>query len=146
MNLAHFVTQSNTREGFFPVLAGENLTGKEGRLVKLTHDTGKPEVILPNDVADEADYLLLEGGADGSLVTVLPLDRSHNIRVKLDGTCNPGDKLTLAAIDGTKDGAVRAVPATADVYWVALRAEEKGVSGQLVLCRLLPNPGPVTVS
>jgi len=146
MNLAVFVSQSNTREGFFPILAGENLTGKEGRLVKLTHSSGVPEVILPNDVADEADYLLLEGGVDGALVTVLPVDRNHNVRIKLDGTCNPGDKLTLAAIDGTKDGAVRTVPATADVYWVAFRAEEKGVSGQLVLARLLPNPGPVTVA
>jgi hypothetical protein len=136
MNLSHHPTQTNTKEGPFQVLAGENLTGKEGRLVKLTHDTGVPEVILPNDVADEADYLLLEGSADASLVTV----------VALDGTCNPGDKLTLAAIDGTKDGAVRTIPATADTYWVALRAEEKGASGQHVKCRLLPNPGALVVT
>lgn len=109
MNLSHHPTQTNTKEGPFEVLAGENLTGKEGRVVKLTHDTGVPEVILPNDVADEADYLLLEGGADGTFVIVVAIDRQHNVRIVLDGTCNPGDKLTLAAIDGTKDGAVRTV-------------------------------------
>jgi hypothetical protein len=144
--LAVFASQSNVQGGPFPVLAGENLTGMEGRLVKLTHDGGIAEVILPNDVADEADYLLLEGGADGEYVTVVALDRETNFRVRLDGTCNPGDKLTLAAINGTNDGKVRTVPVTADTYWVALRAEEAGVDEQLVKCRLLPNPGALVVT
>ena len=39
--------QSNTRYGDFRVLAGESLVGMEGRLVKMTHDTGVPEVKLP---------------------------------------------------------------------------------------------------
>ncbi|MCW1884010.1 hypothetical protein OKA04_04670 [Luteolibacter flavescens] len=144
--LAIFPEQSNTQEGPFQVLAGENLTGLAGRVVKLTHDTGKPEVQLPNDVHEEADYLLLDGGPDGSHVTVIALSRDRNVRVRLDGTCNPGDKLTLAAINGANDGKVRTVPATADTYWVFLRAEEKGVDEQLVLCRLLPNPGPQVVA
>ena len=138
-------TQNDTREGRFEVLAGEDLTGKEGCLVKLTHDTGIPEVILPNDVADVADYLLIDGGADGTSVTVEPLERHSAVRVRLDGTCNPGDELTLAAIDGTTDGQVRTLPVAADTYFVILRAEEKGVDGQLLLCRLLPNPRAVTV-
>jgi hypothetical protein len=144
-SFAIYPTQSNTKAGGFKVLAGEDLTGLEGKLVKLTHDGGVPEVILPNDVADEADYLLLEGGADATLVTVWPLDRTQAVRVRLDGTCNPGDKLTLAAINGANDGEVRTVPVAADTYWVALRAEEAGVDGQLVLCRLLPSPGAVVV-
>ena len=138
-------TQNDTRKGRFEVLAGEDLTGKEGCLVKLTHDTGIPEVILPNDVADVADYLLIDGGADGTFVTVEPLERNSAVRVRLDGTCNPGDELTLAAIDGTTDGQVRTLPAAADTYFVILRAEENGVDGQLLLCRLLPNPRAVTV-
>lgn len=146
MNLSIYTEQSNTKEGPFEVLAGENLTGKEGCLVKLTHDSGIAEVVLPNDVADEADYLLLAGGADASYVTVVAIDRSRNFRVLLDGTCNSGDKLTLAAIDGTHDGRVRTLPATADTYWVAFRAEEKGVDNQLVKLRLLPNPGAVVVT
>lgn len=146
MNLSIHPTQTNTKEGPFQVLAGENLTGMEGRVVKLTHDSGTAEVVLPNDVADEADYLLLEGGADGTLVTVLAISRDRSVRIRLDGTCNPGDKLTLGAINGTNDGKVRTLPAAADTYWVAFRAEEAGVDEQLVLCRLLPNPGAVVVS
>ncbi|MFM2241535.1 MAG: hypothetical protein RLZ97_390 [Verrucomicrobiota bacterium] len=146
MKLSIYPEQSNTQEGPFEVLAGENLTGMEGRVVKLTHDSGTPEVILPNDVADEADYLLLAGGADGAMVTVVAIDRSQPVRIRLDGTCNPGDKLTLAAINGTNDGKVRTVPATADTYWVAFRAEEAGVDEQLVKARLLPNPGALVVT
>lgn len=146
VSLSVYPTQSNTKEGPFQVLAGEALTGLEGRVVKLTHDTGVAEVVLPNDVADEADYLLLEGAADGEFVTVVAISRDHSVRVRLDGTCNPGDKLTLAAINGTNDGKVRTLPATADTYWVAFRAEEVGVDEQLVKCRLLPNPGAVVVS
>lgn len=143
-SLAIYETQSNTKAGSFRVLAGADLTGKEGTLVKLTHSGGIAEVVPPADVADEADYLLLEGGADAELVTVLPLDRDQQVRVRLDGTCNPGDKLTLATI-ATNPGEVRTLPAAADTYWLGLRAEEAGVDGQLVKCRLLPNPGPVTV-
>lgn len=146
MNLSVYPEQSNTQEGPFQVLAGENLTGKEGCVVKMTHDTGIAEVILPNDVADEADYLLLEGGADATYVTVVAIDRSRQFRVRLDGTCNSGDKLTLAAIDGTNDGKVRTVPVAADTYWVGFRAEEKGVDEQLVKVRLLPNPGALVVT
>jgi hypothetical protein len=143
--LSIYPTQSNSQPGPFPVLAGENLTGMEGRIVKLTHDNGVPEVILPNDVADFADLLLLDGGADGKLVTVVALDRSRSFRVRLDGTCNPGDELTLAAINGTKDGMVVKTPATADTYFVFLRAEEKGVNTQLVLVRPILNPRTVVV-
>ena len=55
-------------------------------------------------------------------------------------------KLTLAAINGTNDGKVRTVPAAADTYWVAFRAEEAGVDEQLVKARLLPNPGALVVT
>ena len=34
------MSQSDTRTGDIPVLAGEDLTGKNGRLVVLTHDGG----------------------------------------------------------------------------------------------------------
>lgn len=146
MKLGTYTHQSNTQDGPFEVLAGENLTGLEGRVVKLTHSGGIAEVILPNDVADEADYLLLEGAADGELVTVAAIDRSGNCRVRLNGTCNPGDKLTLGAINGDDDGKLRTVPVAADTYWVAFRAEEAGVDEQLVKVRLLPNPGALVVA
>jgi hypothetical protein len=128
-------TQSNTRIGDFRVLAGQNLTDKEGLLVKLTHDTGVPEVKLPAAVTDFAIYVLTEGGADESLVTVKPLENGQNVRLKLSGTCNPGDLLVPAAIDGTKDGMVNALPAEGGTYRGIAIAEEKGVNGQLVLAR-----------
>ena len=145
-NLAIYESQTNTREGPFRVLAGVNLTGMEGRVVKLTHDTGVPEVMLPTAITDTPDYLLLEGGADATEVTVVALDRSGNCRVRLDGTCNPGAELTHGAVDGANNGKVRTLPVTAATYFVFLRAEEKGVDEQLVLCRPLLNPRSVIVA
>jgi len=57
------MSQSNTRVGDIRVLAGESLTSKEGYLVKLTHDTGVPEVKLPAAITDYAVYAVIEGGA-----------------------------------------------------------------------------------
>jgi hypothetical protein len=139
-------TQNNTRPaGPFQILAGEDLTDLEGRLVKLTHDGGVPEVVLPNDVDDKPQYLLLEGGEDGEEVKVVAIDPSNAVRVRLDGTCNPGDELTLGAINGTNDGKVRTLPVAADTYYVFLRAEEAGVDEQLVLARPILNARSVVV-
>ena len=129
------MSQSNTRSGSIRVLAGEDLTGKAGYLVKMTHDGGVPEVKLPDDVADKARYVVIEEAVDASLCSVAPLHGDRNVRLKLKGTCNPGDVIVPAAIDGTEDGKVQALPATADVYFGVGIAEEVGVDGQLVLVR-----------
>lgn len=140
-------TQNNTRPpGPFQIKAGETLTNKEGRILKLSHSGGAPQVVLPNDLADVPDYLLLNGGASGEDVKVEALNRDKAVRVRLTGTCNPGDELTHAAIDGTNDGAVRTLPIAADTYFVFLRAEEAGVDGQLVLARPILNPRAVVVT
>jgi hypothetical protein len=144
--LAIYTTQSNTQAGVIEILAGEDLTGKEGHIVVLTHDTGVPEVQLPAAVSDPVEYLLVRGAADGELCSVYPITRESDIRVKLDGTCNPGDQLFLAAIDGTHDGMVQDEPAGAGTYSAVLRAEEAGVDNQMVSCRLMPGPVSVTVS
>jgi hypothetical protein len=115
------MTQSNTRAGSFPVLAGEDLTGKAGYLVKMTHDTGVPEVKLPAAITDITPYVVGEG--------------ERNTRMKLKGTCNPGDQLVLAAIAGSDAGMVRLIPTAGGTYRVIAIAEEAGVDGQLVLCR-----------
>lgn len=141
--MADTASQSNTREGRFTVLAGEALTGMEGRLVKLSNSSGTPVAILPNDVADEALYLLVEGAASGEVVTVEPLTPGKQFRAYLDGTCVTGDQLVLAAIDGTKDGKLVKLPATADTYFRAGLAEQSGADGQLVLFRFAPKPGIV---
>jgi len=128
--------QSNTRTGKFSVLAGEDLTGKEGCLVELTHDTGVPEVKLPSANTVITPYIVDEGAEDTELVQVIPLEQTRNVRIPLKGTCNPGDQLVLADVGTAADkGKVRVIPATAGTYRVIAIAEEKGVDGQLLLCR-----------
>jgi len=127
------MSQSNTREGAFVVLAGEALTDKEGYLVKMTHDTGVPEVKLPAAITDVAPYVVIEGGADAAKVVVAPLTPGRSVRLSLKGTCNPGDQLVLA--DTGDFGKVRTLPTAAGTYRVIAIAEEAGVDTQLVLAR-----------
>lgn len=128
--------QTDTKSGLIRVLAGANLTGKRGYLVKMTHDTGVPEVKLPAAVADLAVYLVDDENVDAELVSVEPLPGDRNVRVCLKGTCNPGDVLVLADPGTAADaGKVRALPAAAGTYRGLAVAEEKGVDGQFVLCR-----------
>ena len=128
--------QSKTRAGKFTVLAGEDLTGMEGRLVVLTHDTGVPEIKLPAAITAITPYVLDEGAADAAQVEVIPLEEGRNARIALKGTCSPGDSLCLADTGTAADkGKVRVLPETAGTYRVIAIAEEKGVDGQLVLCR-----------
>ena len=130
------MSQTNTRVGDFVVLAGEDLTEKEGFLVKLTHDAGEPEVLLPTDNDDLALYVVLDGVADGELISIRPVEASRNVRAKLEGTCNPGDVLVLADVATAEDkGMLRALPAAAGTYRGLALAEEIGVDGQLVLFR-----------
>jgi hypothetical protein len=132
--MGNTATQSNVNPGpDLRALAGENLTNMEGRVVRLTHDAGKPELKLPDDVADQCPYVLIDGGADGELVTARRITAVPQFRAILLGTCNPGDRMTLAGPDGTHDGKVAALGAVADTYYVFAKAEEAGVAGQLVL-------------
>ena len=133
------MSQSNTRQGDFPVVAAEDLTGKEDRLVELINSSGTPAVQLPNANSDYALYLLIEGAVAGKNAIVRPLALDRNIRVPLKGTCNPGDTLVLADVGTAADkGKVRVLPGSAGTYRGLLVAEEAGVDGQLVLAR--PNP------
>jgi len=130
------MSQSNTRVGDFRVLAGENLTGMEGRLVKMGHDTGVAEVTLPGANSDHVPYVLIEGGADGNLVSVRPVQADRNVRITLKGTCNPGDVMVLADVATAADkGKVRVLPAAPGTYRGIAIAEQAGVDGQLVLVR-----------
>ena len=130
------MSQSNTRVGDFRVLAGEDLTGMEDRLVVLTHDTGVAEVKLPAANTDYALYLVIEGGEDTKLVSVRPVQADRNVRVVLKGTCNPGDLMVLADVGTAADkGKVRVLPAGAGTYRGLGIAEQVGVDGQLVLVR-----------
>jgi hypothetical protein len=130
------MSQSNTMVGDIRVLAGEALVGMEGRLVKMGHDCGAPEVTLPSANSDLALYVVIEGGADASRVSVRPMQADRNVRIVLKGTCNPGDPLVLADVATAADkGKVRVMPATAGTYRGLGIAEQVGVDGQLVLMR-----------
>ncbi len=130
------MNQSDTRVGDFRCLAGENLTGLEGRMVVLTHDAGVAEAMLPAASGDLALFLLVEGGADGAYVTLRPIGPARNVRVTVKGSCNPGDVLVLADTGTAADkGKVRLLPSAGGTYRGLAIAEEQGAEGQGVLCR-----------
>lgn len=134
--------QTNVQEGPIQILAGEDLTNKQNYLVKMTHDSGTPEVVLPTHISDLALYLIIDTNYttgvsnDGENVSVRPLEAGKNVRIKLEGTCSPGDVLVLADVSVTADkGMVRKLPTAAGTYRGIAIAEETGVDGQEVLCR-----------
>ena len=130
------MSQSNTKVGDIRVAAGEDLTDKEGFLVKLTHDSSVAEVLLPTANGDYALYVVTDGAADTENVSLRPIEAGRNVRVTLDGTCDPGDVLVLADVATAADkGKVRALPEDAGTYRGLAIAEEAGVDEQLVLCR-----------
>lgn len=146
MNPAIYPTQSNTKLSPLVIaLAAVALVGMEGRLVKLTHTAGVPQFALPTNIADDADYVLLEGGEIGEPCTAAQLSPERNLRVRLNGTANPGDKLCLAAIAGVDAGKVRTIPVAAGAYIATLVAEEVGVDEQLLLVRPLNHVRSITV-
>ena len=130
------MSQSTTRVGDFRVVAGADLTGMEDRLVVLGQNAGVAQVTLPAANSDLAFYLLIEGGANGKLVSARPVQPDRNVRIVLKGTCNPGDVMVLADVATAADkGKVRTLPAVAGTYRGLGIAEQAGVDGQLVLVR-----------
>lgn len=141
--------QSGTKPAgsHFPVLAGEDLTGKRSYLVELTHDTGVAEVKLPNAITDDAFFQLEEAAADTEPVDVHPLVNGEERRFVLKGTCNPGDRLCLADTGTAGDkGKVRTIPAGAGTYRPFLIAREAGVDGQHVRAQVYIGLPEVTVA
>ena len=130
------MSQSNTRVGDVPVVAGEDLTGTEGLLAVVSNDSGTPVAGLPASNDALALYVVIEGTAAGGNSTLRPLDPGRNVRVRLEGVCDPGDVLVLADTATPADkGKVRALPSAAGTYRGLALAEEAGVDGQLVLAR-----------
>ena len=128
--------QSNTQVGDLQQVAGVDLTGMEGRLVKLEAVAGKAAVVLPDGDTDLVPFVVLEGAAAEVNAAVRPLEPGRNIRLVLAGTCEPGDVLVLA--DGTVEadrGKVRVLPEDAGSYRQVAIAEESGVEGSWVLAR-----------
>lgn len=129
------MSQTNIQIGQIVLPANEDLTDKEGLLVKIVNDSGAAKVALSDAITDYALFVLTDGDEANESVSMLPLSPDRNVRVRLKGTCVPNDVLVLAAINGTDDGMVRVLPAAAGTYRGLLLAEESGVDGQLVKAR-----------
>jgi hypothetical protein len=133
-----FPSQSNTVAGPTQVKAGVDLTGLEGRLIKLGNSAGVLVALALTSLADIPTHVLVDGGAAGTLVTVQPLVSSEQVRIRLNGAVVPGAALVLedpVAAAGANAGKVRTVPATAGVHVQVGLAEETGADEQLVLVR-----------
>lgn len=138
-----FPSQSNTQPGDVVFVAGEDLTGKEGRMVVLSSNAGVPTVSLPTALTDKTPFILVDGGILGANVTCRPFTSASNHRVTAKGASVAGDLLSAADPGTAADkGKLRKVPATTGTYTAVAMAEETTADGQLGLVR---QHGPITV-
>ncbi len=129
------MSQSNTQAGQIVLNSSEDLQGKEGLLAVIINTSNVAELALPSDVSDLALFVITDGGDKDKNTAALPLSPDRNVRLKLNGTCVPGDVLVLADIDGTHDGMVKVLPAVGGTYRGLAIAEQVGADGQLVKAR-----------
>jgi len=129
------MSQSNTQAGQIVLNSSENLQDKEGYLVKIINTSNVAKFALPDAETDLALFVITDGGGKDENTAALPLSPDRNVRLKLSGTCVPGDVLVLADIDGTVDGMVKVLPAVGGTYRGLAIAEEVGADGQLVKAR-----------
>ena len=138
------MSQTNTQLGDIRVLAGEDLTGMEDRLVMIANASGTPKAYLPNAISDFAFYVLTEAAVADAYATLRPLESGKQVRVRLNSTCVSGDILVLE--DPTSNaGKVRKIPTAAGTYRGLGIAEESGADEQLVLMRHI-SLGNITVT
>lgn len=139
-------TQTNVIKGDHVLPAGADLTGMEGRLAVIGNSSGVAVANLPAAITADVTGVITEGAAAGANVTLRPFCGNRNMRAVLKGTCNPGDRLTMADPTTAADkGKVRTVPSDVGTYIVVGIAEEIGVEGQHVKLRPY-GPMSVTVS
>lgn len=129
------MSQSNTQAGQIVLNSSEDLQDKEGYLVKIIDTSNVAEFALPDAETDLALFIITDGGDEDEDTAALPLSPDRNVRLKLSGTCVPGDVLVLATPNGTVDGMVKALPADSGTYRGIAIAEEVGADGQLVKAR-----------
>jgi hypothetical protein len=138
------MSQTNVRTGPYPMIAAADLAA--GILVKITNAAGVAKVAKPAAIDDYIAGVTLDEVASGGLAAVAPLNPNGMIRVRLKGTCNPGDVLVNADPATAADaGKVRALPTAAGTYRALFIAAEIGVDGQLVLAAASPI-GNITVT
>lgn len=117
-------------------LANEDLTGKEGLLCRLINNAGKPNVKLPDANTDRVNFIVDDGGAVASNVSIDPLTRTRQYRTTVKDGGETGDILVLADVATAADrGKLRKLPAAAGTYYAVGVAEDHYVAGQSVLWR-----------
>ncbi len=129
------MSQSNVQQGPIVLTAHVDLTDKEGLLVKIVNDTNVAKFALPTDNADLALFVLIDGDEAGKTAAAQPLSADKSVRVRLNGTCVPGDILVLADTAAEDKGKVRKLPTADGTYRGLAVAEEQGVDEQLVKAR-----------
>lgn len=127
--------QSNTQVGDIALVGGDDLSAKNGYLAKIVSASGVPNAALPTAIDDVTPFVVTDGAVAGQPSGLRPIEPSRNVRLKLKGTCAPGDVLVAAVIAGADAGKVRKLPAAAGTYRGLAVAEETGAEGQLVLAR-----------
>ena len=128
-------SQSNTQRGAKQFDSNVDLTGKEGYLAKIVNSSGTPKADLPDAAADHTPFLIVDGKAAGVDSKLEPINPEQNCRLKINGTCVPGDHLVREDETGAGAGKVRKLPAGAGTYTSVGIAEESAVDEQLVLAR-----------
>lgn len=128
-------TQSNTRRGPFPIAANADLTSKEGYLAKIVNSSGVAKAALPAAAGDHTPFLITDGVASGENATLEPIIAEKNFRMRLNGTCVPGDEIVREDETGADTGKVRKLPAGAGTYTRVGIAEETGADEGLVAIR-----------
>ncbi len=129
-------TQNDTRVGDLPLVAGEDLTGMEGMIAKITNAAGQVLAKLPDDPGDIAVFVVIEGNVAGKPVNLRPLEQGRNVRLRLSRDVKPGDVLVAAdPTDPLLRGMVTPLTGAPGTYRGIAIAEEYGDIGQLVLAR-----------
>ena len=129
-----YAIQSNTKRGPLVVAAGDDLTGKEGYLVKLGNNAGVVSAYLPTAVTDIANYVVAEGAAPGSPVTLLPLEPGQQVRVVSGAsTFVPGDKVVGYAASAA--GLASEYTGSGAAFIVGIAEEVGDTVGQYLLIR-----------
>lgn len=133
--------QSNIQFGDIPVVAAEDLTACEGRLVVID---AAGQAALPATVADPALHVVIEGAPAGVTAGLRPLAHAQQVRLRLKGSVLAGDRLVLANPVGGDAGLVTTLGTAPGLYHSPGIALEAGSDGQLLLVH--PDPRPVQVA
>jgi len=136
------ITQSNTHQGGpRKINAGANLTGLEGRLVKVADAGSEAEVVVPTAVTDITPFVLVTEAVHDADCEVLSIAGEKEVRVRANGTGSAGQPLVLCdptAAAGVNAGKVEALGTTEGAYFSPGIALEDFVDEQLVKINPLP--------